>query len=194
VLWLDFHRPPGAAATGHSEIAGRMVKQLDDIGGVHVVWDGAGIDEAVHLLARCDACVAMRLHGVLLAVANGLPVVAIEYDGKVATLARDVALPPVQCVGLRDLADRLPAAIARVTGRAPGSVVPRAVVGKLASESLAHRDLLVRHIASATAPRSDSDTGGHVRWLEKWLQETPTATPRVVAALTRRLRRMGMRI
>jgi polysaccharide pyruvyl transferase CsaB len=192
VLWLDFHRPPDAQATGHSEIAARMVEQLDATG-MHVVWDGAGVDEAVHLLAQCDACVAMRLHGVLLAVANGLPVVAIEYDGKVASLARDLAIPPAQSIGLRDLGDRLPAAIARVTGRAPGSIVARAVVDRLASGSLAHRHLLLRHVESAASPRSEPDTSGHVRWLERWLRETPAATPRVVAALTRRLRRMGVR-
>jgi polysaccharide pyruvyl transferase CsaB len=192
VLWLDFHRPPDAATTGHSEIAGRMVKQLGDTG-VHVVWDGAGIDDAVQLLAQCDACVAMRLHGVLLAVASGLPVVAVEYDGKVATLARDLAIPPAHSIGLRDLGSRLPAAVARVTGRPPGCAVPRAVVDKLAAESLAHRDLLLRHIANATSLRSDPDATGHVRWLEAWLRETPAATPRVVAALTRRLRRMGVR-
>jgi polysaccharide pyruvyl transferase CsaB len=194
VLWLDFNRPSDAAATGYSEIAGRMTKQLGDTG-MHVVWDGAGVDEAAQLLAQCDACVAMRLHGVLLAVASGLPVVAIEYDGKVATLGRDLPMAPAQRVGLRDLRERLPAAVARVTGRVSGSIVPHSIVAQLGSDALAHRDLLWRHMANAIArrPRAGPDTAAHVRWLDRWLHEAPAAAPRVVAALTRRLRRTSLR-
>jgi polysaccharide pyruvyl transferase CsaB len=191
VLWLDFHRPPDAAATGHSEIARRMVSRLRT--GAHAVWDGAGVHEAVHLLAQCDACVAMRLHGVLLAAANGLPVVAIEYDGKVSSLARDLSIPAGQRIRLPEVGDRLPAAVAAVAARAPGSIVPPGVVRQLASDALAHRDLLSKHINRAGTVRVHRDTGERVRWLGGWLHETPAATPRVVAALTRRLRRMGAR-
>jgi polysaccharide pyruvyl transferase CsaB len=192
VLWLDFHRPPDAAATGFSEIGVRMSKELGD-SRVHVVWDGATVDEATELLSQCDACVAMRLHGALLAVANGLPVASIEYDGKVAALGRDLAIPPAQCVALSALSERLPAAVARITGKAPGSTVPDSVVAQLGAGALAHRDLLLRHLANVRRTRSDPDAAGRARWLARWLDATPAAAPRVVAALTRRLWRMRTR-
>lgn len=107
VLWLDFHRPPNAAETGFSEVAQRVVAQLGSRH-VHVVWDGATVDEAAELLGQCDACVAMRLHGVLLAVAGGLPVVAIEYDGKVTSLDEEIGIPASQRVALDGLRERLP--------------------------------------------------------------------------------------
>ncbi|MFO1311868.1 MAG: polysaccharide pyruvyl transferase family protein [Burkholderiales bacterium] len=191
VLWLDFHRPPDAASTGFSEIARRMTHRLADTR-VHVVWDGATVGEAAELLAQCDACVAMRLHGVVLAILNGLPVVSIEYDGKVATLGRDLALPPAQCVGLGDIGTRLAGAIARVTSRVPGSVVLASVVAELRTGALAHRDLLLRKLAHARRER-ERDVAQHERLLGQWLEAMPAAAPRVVAALTRRLRRMNAR-
>ena len=196
VLWLDFHRPPDAATTGFSEIARRMTQRLGDAhmqARVHVVWSGATVDEAAELLAQCDACVAMRLHGVLLAIANGLPVVSIEYDGKVATLGRDLALPPVQCVGLAEIGTRLPAAISHVTARAPGSILPALEVAKLATGALAHRDLLMRHLAHARDPGGAPERADRARWFGRWLEAMPAATPRVAEALTRRLRRLSGR-
>ncbi len=192
VLWLDFHRPPDAASTGFSEIARRMTQRLAG-DRAHVVWEGATVDEAAELLAQCDACVAMRLHGVLLAIANGLPVVSIEYDGKVAALGRDLGLAREQCIGLADLDARLPAAIARVTAKVPGSLVPDSVVTELGAGALAHRELLWHHLAHARHARAGADAPGRVRWLGQWLEAAPAATPRVTAALTRRLRRISAR-
>ncbi len=194
VLWLDFHRPPNATASGYSEIARRMVEKLG-ARACHVVWEGATVDEAADLLVQCDACVAMRLHGVLLAVAAGLPVVSIEYDGKVAALGRELRLPPEQRVDLGGIAARLPGAIVRVMRGAKGSNdasvnVSAEVVARLAQESLVHRDLLKLHVAAARDAASPArhDTG-RSRWLARWLADSPAAAPRVAAALLRRLQR-----
>ena len=191
VLWLDFHRPPDAAVSGHSEIAQRVVDHLSDTG-AQVVWEGVTVDDAAQLLGQCNACVAMRLHGLLLAVAAGLPVVSIEYDGKVAALGRDIGIPAAQRVGLKDLVERLPMAIAQVT--APGAASAVAIgapdVERLAAGSLAHRDLLLRHMAAVRGGAGSSERANAMYWLSRWTGDAPAVAPRVVAALTRRLRRV----
>jgi len=62
VLWLDFQRDPRTPVEASSDIAQRMIASLGD-GRIHVVWNGNEASEAFDLIAQCDACVAMRLHG-----------------------------------------------------------------------------------------------------------------------------------
>lgn len=191
MLWLDFNRPPGGTASGYSEIARRMVATLAD-DRTHVIWEGELLDEAALLLAQCDACIAMRLHGVLLASAAHLPAIAIEYDGKVAALCDEIGLPAQQRVDLPALRTRLPVAVAALTGpHAEESFRLGAdAVAGLGERALAHRDVLWRAMAGArdAGPRERAGTGER-SWLARWLGHAPDATPRVVAALTARLRR-----
>ena len=191
VLWLDFNRPPDAATSGYSEIARRMVAALAD-GRTHVIWAGTLLEEAAALLAQCDACIAMRLHGVLLAALAGVPVIAIEYDGKVAALCDEIGMAPAQRVGLPAIRSELARAIAALTG-ANGTEVRRlapARVEQLGTQALAHRDLLWRAMASAQNRSSVAPSRAEQpAWLGRWLEATPAAVSRVEAALGARLRR-----
>lgn len=187
MLWLDFNRPPNGASRGYSEIAQRMVTALADAR-THVIWEGERLDEAATLLAQCDGCIAMRLHGVLLASAAGLPVIAIEYDGKVAALCDEIGIPHRQRVGLSAIERDLPAAIATLVQPGGASRLAPAQATQLYERALAHRTMLwnamdtARGAALRPAPRD-------VSWLARWLTHSPAATPGVVAALTARLRR-----
>lgn len=195
MLWLDFHRPPAELLPGFSEIARRMVGNLADAR-THVIWDGEGLAQAAGLLAQCDACIAMRLHGVLLAAVAGLPTVVIEYDGKVSALCDEIGIPRAQRVRLQAIQNDLPAAISVVTGpdRALASrLAPERRAG-MAHHALVHRELLWRAMAdtepTATSAVAPADAGAQESsWLARWLHHVPDAVPRVVTALTRRLRR-----
>lgn len=191
MLWLDFNRPPNAAATGYSEIASRMVAALADAR-THVIWEGESLSEATALLVQCDACVAMRLHGVLLASSAGLPTLAIEYDGKVGALCDEIGVPPGQRVRLPAIEDQMPAGIGVVTAPDPHAAFRLSPerVAQLRDAALAHRDLLWEAMKDART-HSGVVRGDQERrsWLGRWLEHTPAAIPRVVTALTKRLQR-----
>lgn len=149
-VWLDFSPPAGAGPGG--EIAKRMVARLDGDEAQHVVWDGNDVEEASAVIASCDACLAMRLHGLLLGAAAGLPCVAVEYDDKVAALAQSIGLPAVQRVSMHDLAARLPAALGALV--AGGARCEASLRERFAREALAHRDILATALARARADDS----------------------------------------
>jgi polysaccharide pyruvyl transferase CsaB len=191
LLWLDFTRVPDVAAERpqHSEIAHRLIPELPGL--VHAVWDGLRIDDAARLIAGCDAMITMRLHGALLGHLAGLPVVALEYDGKVRALGDDLAVPAVQRLSLDALAERLPAAIRCVT--AGDSARPfrldAAMRRHLAEHSLAHRALLWD---AMTAHRHVPSAEHQTALLPQWLESASEAQRRrIVAAVLRRLRLRG---
>jgi polysaccharide pyruvyl transferase WcaK-like protein len=51
------------------------------------------LDELLPLIARHDAVVSMRYHGLLLAALAGRPAVAVAAHGKVAALGRALGVP-----------------------------------------------------------------------------------------------------
>jgi hypothetical protein len=144
------------------------------------------IDEAARLLAGSDALVAMRLHGVLLGHAHGVPLLALEYDGKVRALGDDLGLPSLQRMPLDAIAARLPDALRRLTADPSSFVtVPRARSDALARDALAHRDLL--HAAMRGAPLPPPTRAPLLpRWLEAL--DAP-GRERVLRALLARLDR-----
>lgn len=138
-VWLDFSRAPPEAEPG-SEIARRMIARLND-DAVHVVWEGGTPAEAAAMIARCDACLAMRLHGLLLALAAGRPAAAIEYDGKVSALAASLGIGETQRVPIDAIRERLPAALDALTNGTAKRLDERER-SALRRDSLAHRALL----------------------------------------------------
>ena len=165
MLWLDFQRDPRAPADATSDIAQPMIASLAD-GRIHAVWNGNEAAEAFDFIAQCDACVAMRLHGVLLATAAALPTVAIEYDGKVSALCDEFGLDPALRVPMDALSSRLADAIQTAAGTARTATTRAAELGERA---LAHRDLLHRAMARVGGRR---DTAGADR---RWLSRGSTA-------------------
>jgi polysaccharide pyruvyl transferase CsaB len=179
-LWIDLHRNPDGGAPRGS-IVERMRARLP---GVHAVWQGDGLDEVHGLIAGCDAVLAMRMHGVLLAHLAGRPTVALEYESKVAALAEEAGMPPVQRVALASIGERLAPAIAAVTG-AGAYRLDAARAAELAERALAHRDVLWRAM-SATAGATDA--APRTRWLATWAKDS-AAAPGLADAAERRLHR-----
>ena len=184
VLWLDFQRDPRAPMEASSDIAQRMIVSLAD-GRTHAVWNGDEASEAFDLIAQCDACVAMRLHGVLLATASGVPTVAVEYDGKVSALCDEIGLDRTLRVPMDAFSSRLAGAIQTAAGTARTATTRAAELGERA---LAHRDLL--HRAMKRVRGMARHTSDDRRWLESWVDGGTVEPVRALHAAFARLRRV----
>jgi len=183
VLWLDFQRDPTAGGAG-SSIAQRVVAALAD-GRTHAVWDGEDAKDAFAAIAQCDACVAMRLHGVLLGMAAGVPTVALEYDDKVSAMCDEAGLDPAHRVALDAIRLRLGDAIRTAAAQVRTPMPARAAA--LAGQALAHRDLLWRAMADASRVRRGEDAEREA-WIATWVGQAPEHAERVTRAMAARLR------
>jgi polysaccharide pyruvyl transferase CsaB len=191
-LWLDFSRAPDAVLERplYDEIAPRLAARLPRL--THVVWDGMRLQDAAALIAGSDALIAMRLHGVLLGHLAALPVVALEYDGKVKALGDALGVPAALRMPLEEIAERLPDALRAVCGSERRSVyrLDAGTRARLADDALAHRALLWQ--AMAAAPRASRKRARRESLLAGWMSgEDDDARRRIVAALVGRLRRVG---
>lgn len=92
------------------------------------------VDRFLDAVARADVFVGSRLHGVLLALLAGTPVVALAYDRKVAALMRAMGLS-AQCLGIDDF--DLEAVVAQIE--------------PLAAESVSIRELIVSRVRELSA-------------------------------------------
>jgi polysaccharide pyruvyl transferase WcaK-like protein len=74
------------------------------------------------VMARCgagEAMIAMRLHALIFAAAQGVPCVAINYDPKVQALAEIIGAPLLENLSAAEL-KRLPEAVAEARPMAAG--------------------------------------------------------------------------
>ena len=192
-LWVDFSRVPDAtlARPLYDEIAPRLTARLPGL--THAIWDGLGLQDAAALIAGSDALLAMRLHGVLLGHLAGLPVIALEYDGKVQALGDALRIPAALRMPLERIAERLPAALQMVCGRERSNAhrVGAELRTRLADDALAHRSLLWEAMADA-ARASHGRATVRDSLLAGWTSGVDDeAKTRIVAALVGRLRRLG---
>jgi polysaccharide pyruvyl transferase CsaB len=170
-LWLEFDRPASRnPPSPANEIARRLIARLGS-GPVHVVWEGRTGGEAAALLAQCNACVAMRLHGVLLAHMFGLPTVSIEYDSKVATLNSELGVPVSQRVPMEALRSRLRAGIELILhDEASAFRLDRGSAQRRSFDATRHRDILVSAMrAPRPGARQSASHLGREPWLPRWL-------------------------
>ncbi|HEV2439397.1 MAG TPA: polysaccharide pyruvyl transferase CsaB [bacterium] len=103
---LPMHRPHDV------EAADAVAARLD---GAIVVREPFGPREMLALTGGLDLLVAMRLHALIFAAAQGVPIVPVAYDRKVGALAEELGEePPLPTDGLdaRLLAGRIDAAAA----------------------------------------------------------------------------------
>jgi polysaccharide pyruvyl transferase CsaB len=108
---LPMHRPHDLAA------AETVAAHLD---GAVVVRGSFGPREMLALTARLDLLVGMRLHALIFAASQGVPVVPVAYDRKVAAFAQELGdEPPLSTDGLdaRALAARIETVAADRAGR-----------------------------------------------------------------------------
>jgi polysaccharide pyruvyl transferase CsaB len=73
-------------------IARRVAAQIPVPNRVHVLDQVLEPEDTWQLLASCDLVIGMRLHGLLLAAAAGVPAISISYDPKVSSAAADLGL------------------------------------------------------------------------------------------------------
>lgn len=191
-LWIDFSRVPDAVLERplYDEIAPRLAARLPGL--THVIWDGLRLQDAAALIAGSDALIAMRLHGVLLGHLAAIPVVALEYDGKVQALGDALGAPATLRMPLERIAERLPDALRAVCRRDRRTEyrVDAGTRARLADDALAHRSLLWQ--AMAAAPRAKGRGAQRASLLAEWMSgEDDDARRRITAALVGRLRRVG---
>lgn len=96
VLGLPFDTHVGLGELGDDRtILARFAQAVNRPGKCHIATAGYEPSEYAGLLGRCAAVMAMRLHPVVLSIKNTVPVLALEYDRKVAAI--------LQWAGLADL-------------------------------------------------------------------------------------------
>jgi polysaccharide pyruvyl transferase CsaB len=108
---LPMHRPHDVAA------AETVASRLD---GAIVVRDRFAPREMLALTGALDLLVGMRLHALIFAASQGVPIVPIAYDRKVAALAQELGDDvPLAADGLdaRALGARIEAAVQDASGR-----------------------------------------------------------------------------
>ena len=92
--------------------------------------------ETLRRIAECDLMIAMRLHALIFAGAAQVPCVAVNYDPKVASLARIMNAPMIENATPQEL-QRLPEAIARA------SVMPVKTLRSLQNKARYNAELAV---------------------------------------------------
>ncbi|MGI5862384.1 MAG: polysaccharide pyruvyl transferase family protein [Myxococcales bacterium] len=158
LLWIPFQAPDVAALEQMMKALGDAVPQA--------LWREPGLEALEPMLAGCDAAVAMRLHGVILAARAGLPLVSYEYDEKVCSAAAELGLPAEARVRTEDPAERARAGIAWLLEH--GEAAPTERVRQLGERALAHKRLLHEAIARCETERRIAWDPRSFDWLWAW--------------------------
>jgi len=114
VRWalLPMHRP------GDLAVADAVAREIG--AAAAVVRAPLGPREILALMGTLDLVVGMRLHALLFAAAQGVPVVSVAYDPKVTAFVRDLGEPeplPAEALGADDIVRAVEAAAADRAGR-----------------------------------------------------------------------------
>lgn len=158
LLWIPFQAPDVIALE-------QMMKALGDAA-PQALWREPRLEELEPLLAGCDAAVAMRLHGVILAARAGLPLLSYEYDEKVCAAAEALGLVAQARASTEDSPERIKAGMEWLLDRKEPASSER--VRQLGERALAHRELLFEAVACCEAGESRRWESGSFDWLWAW--------------------------
>jgi len=160
--------PPGYRSDTDRDVAVRVREAMQHDDRAFIADDPTSPGEVARWFGSCDAVLAMRLHGVVLAALGGTPAAALAYDPKVAACA--------DALGLRDLTSELEAASGDRVAAALGRI-------------LDDRDELERRVARRLAPLAAAAADG-IATLVRTVTELPPAPGAVTAELAEHLNRL----
>jgi teichuronic acid biosynthesis glycosyltransferase TuaH len=187
IIWIGFQRQAGDAAVSTDDAT--IDRLIAAIGPhiAHVRWANATLEDVAQLFQqRIAGVVAMRLHGLLLALRAGVPALSLEYDDKMRFLGDATGLPAASRVPLDAVASRAPAALEALLVSSPR--VSTEIVNDLAQQALKHRELLTRAIANSyTATGRSRWRSNDFDWLGAWRQGAIGARERRIQRLTDQL-------
>ncbi|MFA7277505.1 MAG: polysaccharide pyruvyl transferase family protein [Candidatus Gracilibacteria bacterium] len=176
-LWIPFQ--PSLRSTPTSDIA--MIDHLIEKLGSnhkHIIYKYPVIEDVEAVLARCDAAIAMRLHGLILALKAGLPTIALEYDRKVSEAATMAELKNEQRVSFFDPPEKITFAIRTLLDeKTRGDFLPsRERIKHLGQEALIHKNLLTNMISSyaSEGKKNDTESAHSPDWLSLWGTHRPS--------------------
>ena len=188
VIWLAFQRPASddvAVLTDDTTIE-RLILTIGP-GVTHVRWPGATLDDVAKLFQQPIAgVIAMRLHGLLLALKAGVPALSLEYDAKMRYLGDAAGLPAAVRLSLDAISSQAPAALEALLTALPR--VSTQTVEALAHAALEHQKLLTGAIADTQVAGRQSRWGSNdFDWLGAWRQGEIGTRERKIERLGRQL-------
>ena len=153
-LWIPFQPSFTLHPNTDLHIIQKFIAETDS-GRVHAVWKHPDFRKVAGVLRRCDGAVAMRLHGLILGLLEGLPLISFEYEKKVSEAASLANLIPEQRISLNNSWQKIDAALKII---ADSTTAPRFLpdfkrVRALTGEAMRHKELLFRMLDEAATTR-----------------------------------------
>lgn len=176
-LWIPFQ--PSLRSTPTSDIAmiDRLIEKLGS-NHKHIIYKYPVIEDIETVLSRCDAAIAMRLHGLILALKAGLPTIALEYDRKVSEAATMAELKNEQRVSFFDPPEKITFAIRTLLDeKTRGDFLSsRERIEHLGQEALTHKTLLDQMISSiaSKSEKRDPEAIYSTDWISLWKTQQPS--------------------
>ena len=95
VILLPFQRFDESIYTDDEKVCAELAELIDLPERTHLVLGVSDPDLMISLIGKCDIFIGMRLHAVIFALLNMIPIAALSYDPKVVNLMRETGLDSV---------------------------------------------------------------------------------------------------